>query len=412
MPLRRFKPGYFLLEGMNSLAVIYYFYYFYFFMQKEFGFGNRANLTLAALNGATYTVFAWLAGKFAQRFGCFPALKLGFGVMIAALAVGSQLTSAPGHVVVMLVTVMGMCFTWPVFEALISEGEDMAGLARMVGIYNMTWAATAAVANFVGGALLQNLGMKSLFYIPIGIVLCQLALTFWLESKAQVVLERHRAAQAAGPPLKPLAIEEKPRSLAKARMFLNMAWLANPFAYVAINTLVAAVPGVARRLALSTMLAGFCCSIWCFSRFAAFVVLWRWTGWHYRFRWLLVCYVALVGSFSAILLAPNVTVLVLAQILFGIVAGLIYYSSLFYSMDVGETKSEHGGFHEAAIGVGNFAGPAVGAASLYFLPQFANSGALAVSGLLLLGLAGLLAIWCRGHATAADKGARASLPAA
>ncbi len=41
---------------------------------------------------------------------------------------------------------------------------------------------------------------------------------------------------------------------------------------------------------------------------------------------------------------------VVAQIAFGISVGLIYYSSLFYSMDVGETKGEHGGLHEAMIG--------------------------------------------------------------
>jgi hypothetical protein len=95
-------------------------------------------------------------------------------------------------------------------------------------------------------------------------------------------------------------------------------------------------------------------------------------------------------------MAPNLAVLVMAQIVFGCVAGLIYYSSLFYSMDLGDTKGEHGGIHEAAIGLGNFAGPAVGAASLYLLPQYANSGALAVSALLLLGLGGLLAIWHQG----------------
>jgi MFS family permease len=95
-------------------------------------------------------------------------------------------------------------------------------------------------------------------------------------------------------------------------------------------------------------------------------------------------------------MAPNLGVLVLAQILFGSVAGLIYSSSLFYSMDLGDTKGEHGGIHEAVIGLGNFAGPTVGAASLHFFPQYANSGALAVSGLLLLGLAALLAIWRQG----------------
>ena len=179
-------------------------------------------------------------------------------------------------------------------------------------------------------------------------------------------------------------------------MFLRLAWLANPFAYVAINTLVAVMPGIAQRLALSTMAAGFCCSVWCFGRLGAFFALWRWNGWHYRFRWLLTAYVVMVVTFASILMAPNLAVLVLAQIIFGCVAGLIYYSSLFYSMDLGDTKGEHGGIHEAVIGLGNFAGPAVGAASLYLLPQYANSGAFAVSGLLLLGLGGLLTIWHKG----------------
>jgi hypothetical protein len=62
-------------------------------------------------------------------------------------------------------------------------------------------------------------------------------------------------------------------------------------------------------------------------------------------------------------------------------------------MDLSETKSEHGGIHEAAIGLGNFAGPTVGAVSLHFLPHSPNSGAVAVTFLLLLGLGGLLTIW-------------------
>ena len=62
-------------------------------------------------------------------------------------------------------------------------------------------------------------------------------------------------------------------------------------------------------------------------------------------------------------------------------------------MDAGDTKSEHGGIHEAAIGLGNCVGPAVGALSLQFLPQYQNSSAIAVSGLLLCGFAALLGIW-------------------
>jgi hypothetical protein len=172
-----------------------------------------------------------------------------------------------------------------------------------------------------------------------------------------------------------------------------MAWVANPFAYIAINTLVAAMPGVAARLELSRTLAGFCCSAWCFARLGAFAALWLWAGWHYRFRWLMTAYLALIGAFALILTVPNLGAVVLAQLVFGGAIGLIYSSSLFYSLDVGETKAEHGGLHEAALGIGSFAGPAVGAAALQFVPEYTHSGAAAVSLLLLAGLGVLLAIW-------------------
>jgi MFS family permease len=291
-----------------------------------------------------------------------------------------------------------MCFTWATLEALVSEGETPAGLQRMLGIYNVVWAGTAAVAYFVGGAILDNLGLKSLFYVPLAFLVTQLVLTFWLEQRAR--LNHDRNSLDLGQPLLvsltsavPIAMGLNPRPVAKARKFLRMAWVANPFAYIAINTLVAVIPGVASKLELSTMLAGFYCSLWCFARVAAFFALWMWDGWHYRFGWLLAAYLALVVSFAVILLVPNLAVLILAQLLFGAALGLIYYSSLFYSMDLSQTKAEHGGIHESAIGLGNFAGPALGAASLHFLPQQANVSAVAVSILLIFGLGGLFAIW-------------------
>jgi predicted MFS family arabinose efflux permease len=388
---RRLKVGYFILEALNSFATVYYLYYFYFFMTSVFGYGNQANLTIAAMNGAIYAFMSWQGGKFAQRFGYFTSLKVGFLTMMSALVVGSLLHSAGGQIVVMTVTIVGVCFTWPTLEALVSEGEAPADVPRMVGLYNIIWAATAAVAYFTGGAMLEKLGPKSLFYVPVAIQITQVRLTFWLESQAH----KSSVGQAFQRPLVP---DPAPHlhPPGRTRVFLSLAWLANPFAYVAINTLIALSPGIARRLELSTMVAGFSCSLWCFSRLGAFFVLWRWSGWHYRFRWLLVSYLALVASFACIVMTPNLALLMVAQIIFGAVTGLIYYSSLFYSMDLGDTKGEHGGIHEAVIGLGNFAGPAVGAASLHFLPQYPNSGAVAVSGLLFLGLGGLLTIWRKG----------------
>jgi predicted MFS family arabinose efflux permease len=153
------------------------------------------------------------------------------------------------------------------------------------------------------------------------------------------------------------------------------------------------LPTLAAQFQLTPMFAGFACSLWGFARLGTFIALWVWTDWHYRFRWLVTAFVMLIVSFATILIVSSLIAVLAAQIFFGIAIGLIYYSSLFYSMDASEAKGELGGIHEAAIGVGNCIGPAVGAASLQFLPQYANSGTIAVSGLLLFGLGGLLAIW-------------------
>jgi hypothetical protein len=101
----------------------------------------------------------------------------------------------------------------------------------------------------------------------------------------------------------------------------------------------------------------------------------------------------MVVSFGAMLLWRNIWGLIVSQTVFGLAIGLIYYSSLFYSMDVGETKGEHGGIHEAAIGAGNAGGPGMAAIALAFFPQFPGSGTAAVCVLLVLGLAGLY--WMR-----------------
>ena len=374
----------FTIEGLNSFGTVLYFTYLYFLLHDRFGFSDKARLAVAALLGLCYAVSSWQAGRLAQRWGYFAALKLGLGIMAGALLVGAQLGSAAGEIISAIVVTLGMCFTWPVLEALISENETPARVPHAVGIYNITWAATNASALFIGGAIIEKLGYQSIFYIPVGIAVLQFAVTLWLEK-----LPLPTAAEKTSV----LLLDQNHPSPADTKNFQQLAWLANPFAYIAINTLIAVLPGVAVKFHLTPMFAGFACSLWGFVRLAAFVVLWRWNGWHYRFRWLVTAFGALVLSFAAILIMTNLAVVLVAQLIFGMAIGLIYYSSLFYSMDASDTKSEHGGIHEAAIGAGNCLGPAVGAVSLQFAAQSANAGAWAVTGLLLAGLGGLL--WLR-----------------
>ncbi|MEO5804250.1 MAG: MFS transporter [Verrucomicrobiota bacterium] len=390
MTRRQLKTSFFFLEGLNAFATGLYFNWLFFFTQSRLNFGVAENLGLVALHGMIYTGAAWFGGWFAHRIGNYSALKVGFAILAVSLGAGAFLPFAVAQVAVMLVWTFGMCFTWPTLQSLVSEGEPARNMPRMAGIYNIVWSALSAVSFFVGGAMLEKLGVTSLFWVPAFVHLFQLGFVFWLQIKAAKVSPIEHDSTAA---VKNLPDPAHEASALVQKNFLRFALLTNPFAYVAINTAIPMIPVVAARFNLSPMLAGFFCSVWFFVRMGAFILFWLWPGWHYRFGILLTAKITLVGSFVSLLLAPNLWILLVAQILFGLSVGLIYYSSLYYSMHGGNAKTEHGGLHEAMIGFGTFLGAAVGVGAKYFFPYVAEISIWAVSGLLLVGLLAL--IWLR-----------------
>ena len=246
-----------------------------FYLRRTFGFGELENLLTAALGGFVYIIASWQGGKLIQRYGCIRILCLGCCGVILSLTLGMVLTTATTQVMVFCLWTVGICFIWPALETLISERAG-ASLSKMVGIYNVIWAAGAAIAYFTAGVLLEKLGMASLFWLPLGLTLVELAIlpcaARWLNKEIDLPCHEVTLNSAVHPP--------------DTKRFLRMAWIANPFSYVAINTVIPLIPSIAERLNFSTGMAGMVCSFWMFARLAAFVIFSQWTGWHYRFRWL------------------------------------------------------------------------------------------------------------------------------
>lgn len=381
----RIKRGAFVLEGLNAISTTWYFYFIFFFLESQYAFDRKQNLMASAALGLVFTFVAILGGKVGQRFGYLRALMFGFAMMSVSLLTGVWLEGPVPHVTVMLIAAAGMCFTWPNLEAMVAEGERPVTLQRNLGIYNLIWSGGNGVAYFTAGLMMEGLGVRAIFALPAAVIIGQL-LFAWL-------LDQHRSREKwTAPPDEPVApaqglatASERKRSPVAPATFMKMAWIANPFSYVAINTLVPLFPFIAKRLDLTPTAAGILCSTWMFARTIAFLLLWKWDGWHYRYRFLSGSYLAMIAGFLGIVLAGNLATLLIAQAVFGLALGLIYYSSLFYSMDVGDTKGEHGGLHEGAIGAGIFAGPAIAVAALHFLPDVPNAGVKAVGVLLLVG---------------------------
>jgi MFS family permease len=278
-------------------------------------------------------------------------------------------------------------------QALLSREQSFGQGSRTAGIYNMVWAGTTALAYFTSGALLAAFGAETLFWLPAGLHLLALALVPRLEKLAASsprIEAAHNRDATALPPL-------TPRPIARSRMFLRLARVANPFAYAGIYGIIPVIPKLSEQFGLTPAYAGLVCSVWFWTRLAGFAWFWRWPGWHYRFGWIGGAFVALIGSFVATLLTTHLWMLIAAQVVFGLSVSLIYYSSLFYAMDVGESKGKRGGFHEAAIGLGIFIGPVAGVSALRMFPQWPDAGIWGISALLVAGLGIFLCVRYRGR---------------
>ena len=377
----RLKAVAFVMEGLNSLATTYFFYYVYFYTKQAYQFDARQNFWMAAELGLLCAVGSFFGGRFAHRFGYFASIRIGGAIMAACFLIGSQISDMWLTLLFFNIATIGMCFTWAAFQALVSEGEPPGRLQSMVGIYNFTWAGTGALAYFSGGAIMDHFGLRAMFYLPAALLILQLIIGFWLQKRVEAELS------ATLDPAQRI-IQAEPEELKTAvppKTFLLMAWVANPFAYLAANTVISVTPSLAGHLNLSAKWAGFIYSVWMFARGGSFVFLRFWPKWHYRFRFLATAYATMIVCFGIILFTSRLWFLLPAELGLGFSLALIYYSSLFYSMDVGETKGEHGGIHEAAIGAGSGFGPAIAATAMTAFPQFPASGTWAVVGLLLIG---------------------------
>lgn len=393
MSLRIPKGTVYAATALSTIATFYHFSYLFFLLRDRYSFDNRLNLRVAALHGAIYVFAAWQGGRFAERRGYTASLTAGFVGLFLCMVVGALVSSAAALLAVMAVYTIVLLLVWPALEALAIADEPPERVPHLVGLYNLTWSGAAALAYFTGGPLYDRIGARMIFGIPAVIFLVQLVFLFWLSRRPASASPRPVADVAAVVSSMPDDFRGSPE---RSVTFLRLAWLANPLSYMAIYTLLAVMPGLAASLGLTPTQVGLFCSIWFFARLGSFILLWQWPGWHYRFRFLAGGYASLMASFLAILLAPNLAVLVIAQVAFGASAGLTYYSSLFYSMDLSEAKAEHGGLHEAGVGVGICAGPLVGTAALQMFPAWPQAGAIAVTAVLTGGLVTMLAVWRSG----------------
>jgi hypothetical protein len=166
--------------------------------------------------------------------------------------------------------------------------------------------------------------------------------------------------------------------------------------YVAQNALVSMMPTLPSVQALSVTAQTALMSIWLLVRCAAFVFLGYTIFWHTRPKLLLLACLMLLVAFLAIALPPSQWMtasstsdrvcVILAQVVLGISMGMIYAASLYFGMVLSEGSTEHGGYHEALIGLGFVLGPGAAFVTQWIAPGNVNASIYAVAGVVMFSL--------------------------
>jgi len=351
-----------------------------FVMNQRFGWQMRQNFLLAAGQGLIYVPGAlsarWVAGRFGRR-----AALAWIYLVLAALALAAAAARSPLVIASLLLAftlVIGL--SWPMLESLATSGVDAAGVAGRLGTYNVIWPLAGFVAIAVEGVIIRH-WTAGVFIIPAGMCLASAGLLA-VGNRSAAPIAPHDSAPAPAP---------EPQLLRLQTLALWLSRVALPATYTVIYGLMPLMPSLPTMKRLSPENQTLVGSVWLGTRWLAFVLLGLGTWWHTRPRALLWSAVLMLVSFFGLTLAPSVvfpaahlsqvidlTSLIAWQGVLGVALGMIYSGSLYFGMVLSEGSTEHGGYHEALIGVGWAIGPAAGAAVQIARPGDVIAGITAV----------------------------------
>lgn len=343
-------PHYFWIDAINACCVTLFLYCVYFWTKAKYGYTDIENLLLTSTHGFIYIFMTKYGGKLSDR--------LGYDRLLSICAFGSACTLLCGWILPwrgapFLVVILYTLFhapMWPTLEAAVLYCPASTSMPDRLGLYNITWAFFDGIGFFIS-AILFKWDVNSIVWVPGFFHLFQWAWLRWAPKNTRSHGEPAMQMPHSG--------DEVPR--ATKRQFMYMAWIANALAYLMIAGFSTLTPQMGERLHLSPELTIWLACTLLFARAFAFIIFWKWEGWHYHkglLQWAL--WIAPI-CLACVFFANHGFLVIVALTVFGLAVGLSYSGSLYYSLDYGENKGEHGGMHEAILGLGIFFGPLLGA---------------------------------------------------
>lgn len=363
-----------LVTFLESLATVMVERGVYFFTREQLDFNNAANLWLALGSGVVYVVGAMGSHRAAARFG---ERRLLLASVIAQVLLHAIMALQPDAVVIVASKLaLSLCAgaKWPVIESYVSAGQSSRDTPRALGKFNLSWAVTVPLGLVLAGPILAS-WPRGLFVFA------------GMANLASLVL----IARGIAPTPSHLPHDHPdhlPPSQARRLGSLMRASRASMLlSYILLFLLVPLMPAIfTDRLRIPLWLAPCAAASLDLCRLAALTLLFVWPGWHGRSGLLVLVAAGLPAGFFMVLLGNTLPVVTAGALVFGLAAGLAYFSALYYAMVVKRASVDAGGGHESLIGVGFAIGPLAGLLGQALAQPMGGSmrGMVAVTGPMVL----------------------------
>ncbi len=352
---------------------------------------------IALISAGVYFSASLALGRLSDVWGRRPSIILGCVLGAGVFAAGIYVAELWHVYALMGVSAAAMGAFWPALEADISDNSTPRELPRRIGRFNVAWCSGFALTGLTAGSLCQFLGHRSVLLMVscIGLLTIPVYLARTFESEGEPPPEPEECRARSSP--------------ARAASFWKMALVLNFAAMGANSILRYHVPTVTGGE--HAALGGAYLSVLFAAETITFVLLGLWHGWHHR-GWPLVlsCLMVAGGGIVCGLGHSSVAVFAAGCAVTGVGCGLIYNSSIYYSVAAESDKGHRGGIHESALGLGAAVVPYVGGA-LAMMPWLARSADMKKGTPFLTGAA-FMCLACGVAAVIALRGSQGSRPTA
>jgi MFS family permease len=242
---------------------------------------------------------------------------------------------------------------WPLIEAWIGHGNSNHELIIFLGLFGLGVSGGIATGNLIGGFFRNSAELTVSFACLL------LAISSWLIY--------HTPDQQHGEiDTDDVLSTECSQNLKPTKSYIYVGWLSNFATWTAIGVLRFLFPKICLELGISKDFIGMINAVFYGCWFVFFLIMMKFRAWRYNLYQLVLLQVLGMLALTMMALRPTLEFFFIGFGLFGLSAGMTYFSSMFYGQNGATDRGNKSGFHEMILSGGQLVGPFLGGVAAEF----------------------------------------------